>query len=134
MCLSSIVLHALIRLIHRFQSDAKMKFSSSLVTLIRCFSSSAHVVIPVDIEFIGAFCSYAIRSISSLSFEDRSALKCISCSAFISSSLRSIVIPPTVNVIAGSAFHFADSPAVHVHPRNQTFAMDRSLLIFIAID
>jgi hypothetical protein len=72
--------------------------------LIRNFSESSDVCIPLDIKIIGSSCFSYCKIISAVSFEAPSHLIRIESSAFTSSSICSIVIPCSVEVIGASCF------------------------------
>jgi hypothetical protein len=68
------------------------------------FSSLQSIVIPRSVEILGSMCFSFCESLSSITFESNSRLKRIDARALQNTSLRSVVIPPTVCYIACNAF------------------------------
>jgi hypothetical protein len=67
--------------------------------LIRNFSTQSDVKIPLNIEIVGCSCFSCCHSVSSISFESNSQLTRIESDAFSDSSLQSIIIPSTVQIL-----------------------------------
>jgi hypothetical protein len=70
--------------------------------LIRAFSTSDHVVIPRDIEILGASCFSFLSGITSLSFESNSRLK-RSESQAVPAQVAEIKLPSTIEFVAYDA-------------------------------
>jgi hypothetical protein len=99
--------------------------------LIRSFSSSSIVTIPWNIKTLGVACFSKCESLSSISFESNSRLIRIESDAFSFSSLRSIVIPRSVQCIKGSAFIGLTQTSILVQPGNETFTIEGAFLVDI---
>jgi hypothetical protein len=88
-------------------------------------------VIPVRVEILSPLCFYKCRFLSSISFEFPSRLIRIGSSAFLSSSLQSIVIPQSVEFIAGSAFADVKLSSLLIEAGNERFVVKQDFLIDI---
>jgi hypothetical protein len=74
-------------------------------TLIHSFSNSSDIDIPRMIEMLGSSCFESCKSLSSISFGSIPVLRRIEAQALNGMSVRSVVIPSSVCLIASNAFH-----------------------------
>jgi hypothetical protein len=88
-------------------------------------------MIPSSVEILCSSCFQNCQSLSSISFEPNSRLIRIESSAFLFSSLQSIIIPRNAQFIDGSAFCNVELSSITIENGNTTFVIEQDLLIDI---
>jgi hypothetical protein len=97
--------------------------------LVRYFGKATNIVLPRYIEILCSSCCSDCKSLSSISFENDSALTRIESRAFCQTSLKSITIPRHVQFIDGSAFPSIPHIAVSIEPSNPHFVVKSDFIV-----
>jgi hypothetical protein len=98
--------------------------------LIRCFSSSAVIVLSRAVEIIGTYCFDTCVDLSNLTFEARSKLNIIERAAFLRClSLKSMTIPASVTRIDGNVFALSGLVNVSIEEGNSHFCVIGQFLL-----
>jgi hypothetical protein len=109
------------------ENNCVMSFDRRI--LVRYFGSEEFVIVHRDVEVIGPSSFSHSRRLLSLSFGFDSQLTRIEYKAFSYASLESIIIPPNVAFIDGSAFSGVDAISISVEDGNKSFVIQDDFLL-----
>jgi hypothetical protein len=105
----------------RFPQDGDFLFDESWLTLIRYLAPARSVPIPPTLEVIGESAFDSIGTLSEVVIDPSSSLARIEANAFRNTSLKSIVIPASVEFIHGSAFDNCSVDSVVLSEANRHY-------------